>query len=136
MKPLTFCGLLLLTTLVKADVKPISDGNALSEGLRPLNKAIGGGKLTANEETTAMVTASYVDGFFRACGLWQVYSSNVPFKLPKEGVTQPQFIKIVDKYLNDHPERLHEQATLLLFLALRDNFPNPAYVQPNPSDEK
>jgi hypothetical protein len=44
--------------------------------------------------------------------------------IPEEA-TQDQLAKVVVKYLNDHPERLHEDAFLLVFAAYSDAFPCP-----------
>jgi Ssp1 endopeptidase immunity protein Rap1a len=38
-----------------------------------------------------------------------------------------QAIKIVQKWLNDHPEELHAPADALCFLALAKAFPNPDF---------
>jgi hypothetical protein len=43
--------------------------------------------------------------------------------LPIEGVTAGQAIRIVTKYLNAHPERLHRDAHILVVEALREAFP-------------
>jgi hypothetical protein len=42
-----------------------------------------------------------------------------------EGVTYGQMVKVVVKYLNDHPEELHHPAALLTLNALIGAFPCP-----------
>lgn len=44
---------------------------------------------------------------------------------PPEEVTYGQAQKIVIKYLNDHPETLHQSASVLVLKALSDAFPCP-----------
>jgi hypothetical protein len=40
-----------------------------------------------------------------------------------EGTTLIQNVRVVVKYLNDHPEKLHEKASTLILQAFRDAFP-------------
>ena len=47
------------------------------------------------------------------------------FCLPDTGLENEQVIRIVVKYLNDHPEHLHEQARMGAIIALRLAFPCP-----------
>jgi len=44
------------------------------------------------------------------------------FCLP-DGVTPDQTVRVIVKWLEDHPARLHEKAIGLVLNALRDNFP-------------
>jgi hypothetical protein len=109
----------------------ITDGNSLSEGLRLFYKGADRGELTRGESESAFAAISYLGGFLGGCGIWQVESQhNAPFQLPKEGLGTMQFAKIVNKYLQDHPDRLHIKAEFLLYLALRDSFPNGKYTEP------
>jgi hypothetical protein len=117
---------LLMVTISEGAIHPISDGNSLSEGLRLLNNE----KTTVSEDQTGLVAMSYVQGFLHGCAVSWSANRNLPFTFPKEGLGTQQFLKIVQKYLNHHPDRLHERAEFLLFLALRDSFPNPEYKEP------
>jgi Rap1a immunity proteins len=109
---------------------PITDGNSLSEGLRLWKKLDAHGNLSSTEVASAFHAVGYLEGFLGGCGTWYALGSNTPFKLPKEGLGPQQFVKIVDKYLSDHPDRLHLMVDGLLFLALRDSFPNRDYIEP------
>ena len=57
----------------------------------------------------------------------ELYKLRAPGKeflcLPKGGVTNGQAARVVLRYLRDHPEQLHEKASFLAVLALRDAFP-------------
>ena len=44
---------------------------------------------------------------------------------PEEHVTQGQMVKVVQKYLEDHPETLHFRAASLVVSALHQAFPCP-----------
>jgi len=55
--------------------------------------------------------------------MWQILGTNSPFRLPKTGVQPIQATKIVQKWLNDHPEDLHSPADALYFIADLKHFP-------------
>jgi hypothetical protein len=42
---------------------------------------------------------------------------------PQEGITTGQAVRVVIKYLHDHPEQLHRDAHILVVEALRIAFP-------------
>jgi len=132
MKILFLLAFVFVTNLSSAGTWAIADGDSLSQGLNLLDKAeSGNASLTKDEQLKAVAAASYIQGFFGACGIWDVWTSKPPFRFPKEGVSYYQFRKVVTKYLNDHPDRLHVQPFEgLVYLALRDAFPNPEYNYP------
>jgi hypothetical protein len=128
MKILLVFAFFFLAPLSRGDTEPgISDGNSLAEGLKAFNTLLDGGSLTRNQEYQAFCASSFVQGVFSGCAMWNILSPNTPFEFPKQGLQTRQVIKIVSKHLNDHPERLHENAEFLIFSALRDSFPNPNY---------
>jgi len=101
-----------------------TDGNSLSEGIRLYEKALAGSPLTPEEERAASSAVGYMQGFLGGCAVWATFDKdNCPIRLPKEGVTTPQAIKIVEKFLNDHPEDLHSVADGLCYVALAKAFP-------------
>jgi hypothetical protein len=110
--------------------RPITDGNSLFEGLRLMKSAQSGVRISQKQGEEAVAAMSFLQGFLGGCGVWQAMGNGMPFRLPKEGLGPMQWIRVVDKYLGDHPERLQEKADLLCILALRDNFPNPDYTGP------
>jgi len=64
--------------------------------------------------------------------MWEVWEAkpgttakrnrDLSFCLPDQ-VTNDQIIKIFVKYLDDHPEELHQPASLLLVTSMRKAFP-------------
>jgi hypothetical protein len=74
--------------------------------------------------------AGFVDGVIETQSMWEVWEAkgtivrnpHLSFCLP-EGATNDQIVKIFVKYLDDHPEELHEPASLLLVTSLRNVFP-------------
>lgn len=64
----------------------------------------------------------YVTGFVEGWDLNGFASNGLRLCFPN-GVTNEQLVKIVYKYLNDHPERLHMEAGTLVLMILDDTFP-------------
>ena len=46
-----------------------------------------------------------------------------PFCLPKEGVENGQMVKIVLKYIRNHPEQAHDSGSQMVLQGLMDAFP-------------
>lgn len=72
----------------------------------------------------------YVQGVIDDHFIWQMYETSSSaaldptkhFCLP-DGVTPNQTVRVILKWLEDHPARLHERAVELALAALRENFP-------------
>ena len=66
----------------------------------------------------------YVQGLLDS---YTVFSTRDPsldvFCMPEQGVSSAQARILIVKWLKEHPERLHEQARLLVFHALAEAFP-------------
>jgi hypothetical protein len=105
----------------------ITDGNSLAEGIRALKKVEAGKPLTGNEDMMVAAATNYLSGFLASSQIWSSLGKIPPFKLPDNGIPVIQFVRVVEKYLSDNPRKLHEQATVLVFAALIENFPDPAY---------
>jgi hypothetical protein len=125
MKVLIASALLLTTSLAYSQTAVITDGNSLAAGLEAFKRGTGGASVTAKQADAAIAAVSYVNGFLGACAEWQLDDKNSPFQLPKTGVSIPQAVKIVEKFLTDHPEDLHSPADALCFIILAKAFPNP-----------
>lgn len=83
---------------------------------------------TAPSEAAALVgfahCAGYVDGFidsYRVSTLY--YRQPDAFCLPAGGISIDQAIRVVVRYLEEHPKELHESARSSVFLSLRTAFP-------------
>ena len=99
-----------------------TDGNSLARVLWAIDHESSG--LTAAQKLDYLAGTSYLTGFLDACCIAQQVKVDQGFKLPN-GISVLQFAKLVEKYLNQHPERLHLTARELCYMALRDSFPNP-----------
>ncbi|KPJ79011.1 MAG: hypothetical protein AMJ54_00695 [Deltaproteobacteria bacterium SG8_13] len=66
----------------------------------------------------------YIQGLLDS---YTVFSTRDPslkvFCMPEQGVSSAQARILIVKWLKEHPERLHEQARLLVFHALAEAFP-------------
>ena len=104
----------------------ITDGVSLKRGLDIYFEFAGGSTREANYEeiTKAVEAPTYIQAFGEACYAWQSTAPDTaPFRLPPERLKAEDFVKIVRKYLSDHPEKLREKAQVLVFEALKSAFP-------------
>jgi hypothetical protein len=122
MKFIAAFAFLFIVTISDGETGVITDGNSLAEGLRLFNRMEAHEKLTDTEMTSVGVTAAYIHGFLDACRTWQLFPER-PFELPKEGLTDRQFMKMLEKTLNDHPDQLHKPAAAIVFVVLAGGFP-------------
>jgi hypothetical protein len=60
--------------------------------------------------------ASYLQGWTDVASVFNVYCA-------PDGVTNGQIFKVVFKYLNNNPEKLHETKSVLVAQALKKAFP-------------
>ncbi len=85
------------------------------------------GKETGGEVRAAVCQTyytGYLSGIIDSYGiLSDVYPKIKFICLSKQGISNDQASQIVIKYLQAHPERLHESARILIFDALADAFP-------------
>lgn len=125
MKFISALAFLFIATISGGETGVITDGNSLAEGLRLFNRMEAHEKLTDTEMTSVVATAAYINGFLDACRTWQLLPER-PFQLPKEGLTDRQFMKMLEKALNDHPDQLHTPAAVIAFVVLTGNFPKPS----------
>ena len=67
-----------------------------------------------------------VEGFAGAAAFYESKSdSPVAICFPAEGLTIGQSVRMVDKYLQSHPEQLQEPSTVLIFGAFLEAYPCP-----------
>ena len=82
---------------------------------------------TADERWRTAFCAGYVQGFMDEHDAWQILEETqskqlVLFCIP-DVATNQQIIKIIAKYMGDHPDKLHIPASLLMEKALNIAFP-------------
>lgn len=87
-----------------------------------------GNSLLADCENSAPMAISLCVGYLR--GVFDSYTANVsaayisPFIChPPEGLELGQIERIVTKYLNEHPEKLHKSGASLVLAAMGEAFP-------------
>ena len=74
----------------------------------------------------------YIQGLLDSYAVFSARDSSLKiYCMPEQGVSSAQARILIVKWLKEHPERLHEQARLLVFHALAEAFPCP-----NPSTDQ
>jgi uncharacterized protein involved in tolerance to divalent cations len=120
---LIFC--LLLVTVARASDSPsiVTDGQSLGNGLQLYQKSKTASSMALEDVVTGVMAAAYTQAFVSSCYVWEEkFPKQAPFNLPLH-VTTEDSIKIAQKYLAEHPDRLHERAEFLLFDAVVAAFP-------------
>ena len=113
------------TSFLRAEVKGL-DGNEL------LSMCEGVNQLRDQTQSAMTVQNSYCLGYVNGVMSMATdqattfehspHRSSLPCT-PAEGVTTGQAARVVTKYLDSHPERLHLRAYLLVVEAMREAFP-------------
>jgi hypothetical protein len=85
------------------------------EGPEPENAILG-------KVTCAAYLSGFLDSHSLAVGLGDS-RKQMNFCLPPAGISNDQAMRVVIKWLEAHPEELHESSRMLVLLALRDAFP-------------
>ena len=109
------------------------DGNKLLFGCSQVVKYLDGVKKSLDSD--ASYCMGLLKGFMHATTIGHgIYSNDRPnYKVEgskdKRGICLPQSVtisqssRIIVKWLKDHPNKLHEDETILIFLALYQSFP-------------
>ncbi len=121
--------LLLSNTVVSPQQR--NDGNELLVQCKAALKFVESqDHVSASEGEKGMYCLGLVRGTIDTVSLWQ--ESDTVFKnrvspgrpcLPSSELQTSQGVRVVVKWLNDHPEKLHHDPSLLVINALRDGFP-------------
>jgi Ssp1 endopeptidase immunity protein Rap1a len=127
MKTLCVIGvvLLLLAALAAAGNPLEHDGNELLAVCRDAVRIRDAG---GHGSAQAGYNAGYCDALVES--MPQMYVAS--FCLPQAGIGTSQAVRIIVRYLESHPERLHLNQKDLLIEAFRDAFPCPPAPQPAP----
>ena len=89
----------------------------------------GDSQITPDQSRTAFHCAGYIAGLADGYGLaedmekFRVGSSHPLFCLPKEGLLGSQGVRVVVKWLREHPETLHQERKVLVMRAFEGAFP-------------
>ncbi|ERH56497.1 Rap1a/Tai family immunity protein [Pseudomonas simiae] len=95
-------------------------GNEMAENCRAFLKE----KIPSDKYFNAGVCAGFVHGVTDTLVLARVASpETIAICIPHEGFTMGQAAKVLLKYLDDHPETLHENVSMLAAQAYRAAYP-------------
>lgn len=133
-----FVPIVAHTTPEKSDVKKLnggvehmtpqesgvkSDGNQLLKQCTQSVRVLDGDTLDSGQDIESMYCIGYMKGFLDAHGFIGALSKIQLFCIPEGGIQTGQAIRIIVKWLKDHPERLHHEAGMLTLAALGRAFP-------------
>lgn len=96
-------------------------GSKLLTSCRPAVERMNGG--TASDPMQAMFCIAYVRGVTDSYETIKDVYPQVGVYCEPYGVNTEQRIRITHKYLETHPEILHQEASSLVLVALREAFP-------------
>ena len=82
-----------------------------------------GKTISPKENIEVMYWIGFLGGFIDGNIITRYDGEKHPLCLPSTGIQTEQAVRIVHKYLENHPEDLHLGAQILVFIALRDAFP-------------
>lgn len=115
-------------------VSPLKDGNTLQNTLKLHDKE--------HKTTTEFGDVAYLLGYYQGIIDTDALAKTAREKYPQsdfhvilnmpDNVSPIQLAKIVDKYLNDHPEQLNEDGKVLIFVALMNAFGPKISSSPSP----
>lgn len=124
MKPILLAVAIVMSFFAAGRANAQLDGRKLQQMCKEMAKD----ELPITNPAAAGFCAGYIDGVTDAavvCVKLVHRVEDLGFCIPAE-VAKPETretIKVVAKYLDNHPERLHEWALLLVMKALHDAFP-------------
>jgi hypothetical protein len=75
------------------------------------------------DDTTLFFCLGYMEGLTHGVMAAEIPQTSKTFCLPSPEVTNQQLVRIVRKYIADHPEKTHEVTAILAVEALRKAFP-------------
>ncbi|CRM39151.1 hypothetical protein BK634_03320 [Pseudomonas chlororaphis] len=108
-------GMSGLTSQARGDT-----GNEMAENCRAFLKE----KTPRERYFNAGVCAGFVNGVTDTLVLARIASpETIAICIPREGFTMGQAARVLLKYLDDHPETLHENASMLALQAYRAAYP-------------
>jgi Rap1a immunity proteins len=90
-------------------------------------------KFLDDEESMKSVRAvlNYLKGFGDCSVITEASTkASCPFLLPKENDAN-QLVRVVDKYIADHPEKLNDPPGIIVWNAFVQAFPNKGFKQPD-----
>jgi hypothetical protein len=115
-----FAVAVALVGMISSGVAAASTGNELSEQCQAFIKD----PTPPSKYFESGVCVGYINGMVDGISLAKALSpEKVSVCFPQHGFTSLQAVKVVQRYLDTHPERLNEDAMILTSTALRQAFP-------------
>lgn len=113
-----------LCLILSSPAKAIDTGAELLRACSAVVKQADGLKISEEEGVLSVYCLGYVSGFTDSVRLTShFYKPRDPkICLPEKGASNEQLIRVVTKWLKDHPENLHGSARLEVMLALENTF--------------
>jgi len=121
---LTLLAIFLLSVFTSAYAE--FDGNELLRHCNSVIKQENGGTLSTTELVGAAYCNGYIAGFLDSHSIdsyvFEKYTQKkLLYCLPNSKIIQ--FVRVIVKYLNEHQEKLHNGARMLVMDALNEAFP-------------
>jgi len=114
----------VLTMCFASPELALGDGNKL---LKQCKAAVDFSERSQTMSDSEIIDAALCSGFMQGITqtnlVYQYGPSKPLFCLPEDGIANLQASRIVLKWLQEHPERLHEGETLLAITAFKQAFP-------------
>ncbi len=116
--------LLLIIILAFSGVSAQTDtGMDLLRGCNAIIQAEEGKEVSMEDQLMSFYWIGYLGGFNDAAVLIDTAAAHGIYCVPPTGIENDQLVRVVKKYLDEHPEDLHQSARILILFALREAFP-------------
>ena len=115
--------ILLLILTVSSLSAQTDTGMDLLRACNTIIQAEEGQDVSMDDQLLSFYWTGYLGGFNDAAVLIGTGTSQKIYCLPPTGIENDQLVRVVKKYLDEHPEDLHQSARILVLLALSEAFP-------------
>lgn len=117
-------SIILFWVLMLLQGPVFADGNRLLSSCEVVLDSVNTSQISG-DSYHAGFCLGFVQGVYQLNGAYQSWLKvDQPlFCTPPEGISNGQAVRIVNKYLQEHPEQLHEEEYFLVIKALREAFP-------------
>ena len=115
--------ILLLILTVSTLSAQTDTGMDLLRACNTIIQAEEGKEVAMGDRLLSLYWTGYLGGFNDAAVLIDTAISHGIYCVPAQGIENDQLVRVVKKYLDEHPEDLHQSARILILFALREAFP-------------
>ncbi len=99
-------------------------GNDILRSCGPIVNMLDGKKIDLKEETQGLWCTGYISGLLDGIALSPIkVDGKDVLCLPKDGISNDQAIRIVVKWLREHPDKLHLSGRMEALISLVKSFP-------------